>query len=361
MSSTFFEGLILKHSTLIQDEFYKTSRNVNDVSIVNKSAAAKSKNTGVNDFLRAMGDKEIRNPSPKAKKPTMKIKSLRTYEKGTAQERLFRQLYKSWKGSGSIKDVAKQHSSTIDLRNKLEAQKLKLKQMKENERAKKLQDKLNEKKKKIEQREKKKEQKVEKKKEPVIKEEKKNTIQYDKNRKLLQGILDDKSLTPSSRYRKYLAEKKNQEFKQRQKKQDGEDTTDYTQYPEEQKHKDIEISNKLEEQYDKSLEKIDQNASKLKGPIDFLPDPVKPTTGIKDAQDTTNSLNDAFDELGIKGSVADASVGPTITTYHADVDVKNIDKALTSAKKIGYLIRKPVNVVQNNNRGTIDFEVEKIW
>jgi len=357
---------------MIQAEFYKASH---EAHFVNKSAA-KGKGTGVNDFLRAMGDKEVKNPSPKAKKPTIKVKSLRTYDKGTPQEKLFKQLYQSWKGTGSIKDVAKQHATSIDLRKKLEAQRAELKRLKDETKAKKLKDKLEKKKKQVA------EKKKQVKKKPVKKEPVKKDIKVEKKKPKKKFTPDvDSDLSPSAQYRKYLKERKGEEFeikKQNEKyKQhvndiNNEELADerYDNFQEQQKYILENIGDKSDERYQDTIQNVRKNEDKLYRDASFLDDPSPPNkANIETIKKDTDSLGRAINALNIKGAkISNIIDSPNTVSYKISfADDKSKAKGMRSLSSkeakdiISSFIGKEENVTISEDRkaGTIDIHVPK--
>lgn len=97
-----------------------------------KGGYVKSERVGPTDFLKAMGDREVTNPDPKAKKTKVKIKSLKAAPQGSPQNRLYIQLYKQWKGVGAagVKEITKRDKAVASLKDKLKQQREKLKAQK---------------------------------------------------------------------------------------------------------------------------------------------------------------------------------------------------------------------------------------
>ena len=84
----------MSYLNLIQNEYLKIAKK-------------EDKKKTWNQFFSTMGQVEVSNPDPRAKKPKIKITSLRGSTPDTPKGKLLQQLFTKWQGSGV--DAVKSH------------------------------------------------------------------------------------------------------------------------------------------------------------------------------------------------------------------------------------------------------------
>ena len=271
-------------------------------------------------FLDDFGDKEVRNPDSKSKKPMIKIKSLKSYEKNTPQHRLYDQLYRAWQ-----KKTLK-HGQNTKLRSKKEEA---------------LYNRIDQQREKM---------------------KGKETSYLDKIKQQKQLIQEQRQ-----KLKDQIKSQKEQKIKSEEKKQ-----------PEQQIQKDPVIDKKQElqvagdekNQYQQTISKINNNKDKLKNDISFLADPPPPSqANIDEIKQSADSVQRALEASGVKGSNISKIVNsPNTVTYKIgfDNDVNKLNGVgfLLSEKAnrvISSMVGKQQDVIISEDRstGTVNIEVPK--
>ncbi|MDO8641795.1 MAG: FtsK/SpoIIIE domain-containing protein, partial [Nitrosarchaeum sp.] len=244
-------------------------------------------------------DREVSNPDPEGRKPKIKIKSLKTYPRGSTQHRVYKQLYTSWKGSGA--QAITQHEQTSKLKAQLQERMKEIKSLKEQQKKVPEKSKIQNLKDKVKAKE-------------VEQKKVKPKIETKVEAKPIETVKDKKT--------------------------------------------DVAISNKLNEQYKETLNNIKSNASKLQGSINILPDPPKPQQFDEDIKKTADTVNEALSRIKINATVDDVTAGPAFSTYHAKFNIEDLHRIQRSEEELSILMKKPVTVNINKSKGTADIEVQ---
>jgi DNA segregation ATPase FtsK/SpoIIIE-like protein len=311
----------MSYIDLIQDEFEKL---------------AKGPKTNA-DFIKAMGDKEVSNPSP-GKKKTIKIKSLKSGD--DRQKSLYKQLYKQWNTSGSITPVEKERK----LKQNIESLKQKLKeQQKTLTTSEKVHTKdVSQLRKEIE----KMRQKMEKPTEKVVGHpftKKPVTDEIKTTEKIDKPAADEIKATEQQ---KDVQENQNKKLQQ--------------------------VGDKSNEQYQETLKTVTKNEKKLYRDASFLSNPVPPDPEkIKTMQLDQANLERAVKAMEIgDAKISDVVNSPNVVTYKIDLsNLSDIDKTKAMKKLLSsdtksifsHFIGKKENVIIDENRDTdtIDVHVPK--
>lgn len=283
-----------------------------------KSLKVPTKETA-RSFIEEVGDKEVKNPDPKGKKPTVKIKSLKSGEPNSPQRRMYDQLYQQWLKSQRKKEKPKD-KKVEKVKDKIERAKKDLKKKKPQKKT--LKDKIDEKRQQIIQR-----------------------LEAEKLEKLKQ---DKKQPEPVKEEPKPVAEPVKEELVDPTKK------TEDTAKPD----RLTSLSKKREDDYQKTIQRVKENAPKLSGSVSMLRDPVKPlVTNDEELKGNLSSISDLLKKDNIRAEIDDVSSGPVFTTFHLKVDVDDLGKVRKLDEKLTYLTGKGVKVIDNLQRRTIDIEI----
>lgn len=339
---------------LIQDEFEKIAK--------------RPKESKLSDFNKAMGDKEVSNPSP-GKKKTIKIKSLKSGDE--RQQTLYKQLYKQWKASGSIQPVEKERKfkqNIESLKQKLKEQQATL-STKEKVHTKDISQLRKE---------------LEKMKKQMEKPTKVVDRPLPKDKKEPSKFVHDpdSDLSPSAQYRKYLKERKGEEFQQKQQKGEAEaEQSVVDEVKEKEQQKNIlqeqnkrlqQVGDKSNEQYQQTLSTVRKNEKKLDKDVSFLSDPVPPDPEkIKTMKQDHTNLEKVLAALEIDGAkISDINNSPNVVTYKINLaNLSDKDKAKAMRKLLSrdsklivsnFIGRKQnVTIDENRETDTIDIHVPK--
>lgn len=292
----------MSHLDLIQNEFLRVAK--------------ESDKKTWNQFFSTMGQVEVSNPDPRAKKPKIKITSLRGSTPDTPKGKLLQQLYKKWKGSGGAEAVKSHAKSTLDrketttLRQKLKEREKELKsQRSETEKLKK---------------------KLEQRKETVQQKD-----QSQKNIKKEEVVDDD--------------------FDKKQK----------------QKIDALDVSGVRDDSsYQDTIGQIRKNESKVPNDISFLKDPPPPSqNSLDEVKSSADAISRAMNGVGLQGAnISSVKNAPNTLTYKIkfDNDQNKIRGSRwlrgNDAKNIiSSLVGKDRDVIISEDRksGTVDVEVPK--
>jgi len=302
----------LKHFDLVQNEFMTELYTRKDAATIKTPRVLSPSKGDLGSFLKEMGEREVRNPDLKAKKPRIKIKSLKGYDKNSPQQRLFRELYKQWKGTGvsGVSSVTKREDKLTKLQEKLKKQREELKKIKREQKQPKLKEKLDAK-------------KTELKNKPTDKAIN-NEIKSDK---VEEQIINQKKI-------------------------------------------ELDKAGDKTEQYQQKNDRIKANEGKLKNDISFLNDPPPPSKGsIEEVDHSVDAIRRSFTAANIKGSnIAEATNAPNSMTFKIKFDddvakVKGTRWLLSNDGKniISSMVGKDRDVIISEDRksGMVNIEVPK--
>jgi S-DNA-T family DNA segregation ATPase FtsK/SpoIIIE len=289
-----------------------------------KKSPASPKETS-RSFIEEVGDKEVKNPDPKGKKPTVKIKSLKSGEKNSPQRRMYEQLYQQWLKSRKKKEKPKD-KKVEKVKDKIERAKKDLKKKHKIT----LKDKIDEKRKQILQR-----------------------LESER----LEKLKLEKKKQPAATKTEPVVETAEKPIEQPAK------TEPVTEKPSEEvkldKKTELNVVDKSEEDYKATMKRVSENAPKLTGSVSFLKDPVKPSAvNIDEAKRNVDVITNMINRSAIKGNIDDFSAGPVFSTYHVKIDVDDLHKVKSLAEKLSFETGKDVIVAPNRERKTIDVEIQ---
>ena len=293
----------MSHLILIQDEFSRIAK--------------KDEKKTWNQFFSTMGQVEISNPDPKAKKPKIKITSLRGATPDTPKGKRLQQLYKQWKGSGGADAVKSYAKATLDAS---ETKSLR-QQLKEKDKQLKLKDKETN----------------------TLRKQLEEKIQ--KKRQQQQQQVSDNSIKKE------------------------EEVDDQYEGQKEQKIKELDVSGvKNNSNYRDTITRIHKNEGKLKNDISFVNDPSPPSqNSLDEVKSSAESINRAIQAVKAKGTnISSVTNSPNTLVYGIkfDDDDSKIKGSKwlrsTDAKKtISSFVGKNVIISEDTKSGSFNIEVPK--
>lgn len=319
----------MNHFDQIQSEFDKVAAK----KPMRKRTVKKQKQQAeeARNFLKEKGKQLVSNPSPKAKKKTVLIESLLHGDQ--AQKSLFQRLYKTWKGTGGISSVTRD----IKQKEKSKAEKAKHRTQIESERAKRkefAQEALEEKRKR--------------------QEAERKLFDKEKELETLQKI--DKKIESSSSVKQVEQLSK--------KEQDVDEFMD--QQVEKNDEKLIETGDKSDELYQKRLENIRNNKSKLTNNIDVFKDPPPPKqVNHERLKFQLDKMNEALQSLKISDQIKQVNVvnSPNFTTVqfkttNSDFKANKLDQLVEgrASDAISSFIKQEGVSLRKNVDETKDFD-----